>query len=137
MYECNDGGVYYTADSGNTWVDVTNGIGHSQMYTLSVSQLTSDYVACGLQDNGGKLKNGNWSNIVGGDGMQTVIDYTNDGIIYAAIQNGHVYKITNGSQSTIVENNGSGIDDSGAWVTPFQMHPTNNNTLVLGKRSNV
>ena len=67
--------------------------------------------------------------------MECIIDYDNPDIMYAAYQNGVVNKSIDGgdSFSPIVYNDGSGINASGAWVTPYIIHPTENNTLLVGK----
>ena len=72
---------------------------------------------------------------MGGDGMECIIDYTNSNIQYSSYVNGLIYKTTNNwtSNTTIVQNNGTGVNAPGEWVTPYIMHPTNNNILLIGK----
>lgn len=80
----NDGGVYYSNDSGTT-IDVrTTELVTSQYYTVAVgptTAFTGDYFAGGLQDNGTQLiENGNTTTtasateIFGGDGAYTFFD---------------------------------------------------------------
>lgn len=138
IYECNDGGLYVTNNSGTNWFDITNGMGISQIYRLGTSATVTNNVICGLQDNGSKQMTGStWFDRTGGDGMECLIDYTNSNIQYASYVQGLIYKTTNNWSSaptTIVSNTAtSGVHESGEWVTPFIMHPTNNNTMLVGK----
>jgi len=68
--------------------------------------------------------------ILGGDGMECIIDYTNANIIYGELYYGDLNKSTTGG------GNWSSIapDNDGAWVTPYVMHPSNPNTLYIGYR---
>ncbi len=136
LYECNDGGLYVSSDNGVSWTDISNGLGIGQIYRIGTSATTSNNVICGLQDNGSKeLTNGGWDDVTGGDGMECIIDYTNSGIEYGTYVLGEIKKTTNGwgSSTVIVGNNGTGVDEEGAWVTPYVMHPNNHNTLIVGK----
>ena len=131
LFECNDGGVYISANNGTSWTDKTNGMVISQMYKLGVSQTVSTEVITGLQDNGTKLlSGGTWSDPKGGDGMECLIDYTNVNIQYGTYTNGQIDRTTNhwGSSSAI-EPFAAG---SGAWVTPYIIDPTNPLILYAG-----
>jgi len=136
IFECNDGGIYKSTNDGVSWTDISNGLGNSQIYRLGTSATVANNVICGLQDNGTKeLKNGSMTDRTGGDGMECLIDYSNPQIQYSTYVQGKIYKTTDGwvSNTTIVENSGTGVDESGAWVTPYIMHPTDHLTLLLGK----
>jgi len=139
LFECNDGGLYKTTNSGKDWIDLSNGLGISQIYRIGVSQTEEDNVVCGLQDNGSKLIDSNvWAESTGGDGMNCIIDYTNENIIYTSVQNGIIIKtdIDQGTQEEISNNIPAGQKDStsptGAWITPYVIHPTNPNILLAG-----
>jgi photosystem II stability/assembly factor-like uncharacterized protein len=133
LYECNDGGLYRTSNSGASWTDLSNGLGISQLYRIGVSQTNNDRVISGLQDNGSKeLKNGNWSDVTGGDGMECIIDYTNPNTQYASYHSGELYRTTDGwNNQTTISDNIPG-QPTGAWVTPYIMHPTNPQILFAG-----
>jgi len=134
MFECNDGGLYKTTNSGNTWTDISNGLQISQIYRIGVSQTVASNVISGLQDNGSReLFGGSWFERTGGDGMECIIDYTNANIEYASYVNGAIYRTTDSwaTQTTISENIPGG-QPTGAWVTPYVMHPTNPNILFAG-----
>ena len=78
IYSGNDGGLYVSTDNGDNWTDISDGLQITQFYSLGVSQTVQDMVITGSQDNGTFLKNGNnWDPVIGGDGMECIIDYTN------------------------------------------------------------
>ena len=137
MFECNDGGLYKTTNGGTSWTDISNGLGISQIYRIGVNQNFAGDVLCGLQDNGSKeIYNNTWYDQTGGDGMECIIDYTNGNVMYATYVDGQISKTTNGTAwGVIVQNNGTTgtVHEAGEWVTPYVMHPTNNNTLLVGK----
>ncbi|HNW89134.1 MAG TPA: GEVED domain-containing protein [Bacteroidales bacterium] len=131
LFECNDGGVYLSTDNGTSWTDKTNGLVISQMYKLSVSKTIVAEVITGLQDNGTKLLSGGaWSDVKGGDGMECLIDYTDVNVQYGTYVYGQISRTTDHWGSTTdIEPAAAG---DGAWVTPFIIHPTNNQTLFAG-----
>lgn len=130
LFECNDGGVYITTDDGSNWADKTNGMQISQMYKIGVAQTLNDEVITGLQDNGTKTySGGTWDDVIGGDGMDCAIDYTDADIQYGELYYGDLKRTTNHwSSQTSIQPSGS----SGAWVTPFVIDPNDHNTLIAG-----
>ncbi|MBK7096632.1 MAG: T9SS type A sorting domain-containing protein [Saprospiraceae bacterium] len=131
LYECNDGGLYKSTNNGTNWTDKSNGLVISQMYKLGVSQTVSTEVITGLQDNGTKLRSGStWSDVIGGDGMECLINYTNVNIQYGSLYYGDIKRTTNHwqSSSTITPSSAG----SGAWVTPYIIDPVNQSTLYSG-----
>ena len=100
IYSGNDGGLYVSTDNGDNWTDISDGLQITQFYSLGVSQTVQDMVITGSQDNGTFLKNvNNWDPVIGGDGMECIIDYTNSNIMYGALYYGDVRKSTNGGNS--------------------------------------
>jgi photosystem II stability/assembly factor-like uncharacterized protein len=133
LFECNDGGIYYSENLGNSgsWVDRTNGMTISQIYRLGVSQSFPGEVITGLQDNGSKvLYESVWYDVKGGDGMECIIDYTDNTIQYATSYYGQITRTLNHWTST--KNIQPDEAGDGAWVTPYIMHPNNNDTLYAG-----
>ncbi len=133
LFECNDGGVYISATDGSSgsWNDKTNGMTISQIYRLGVSQTNSDEVIIGLQDNGTKLTyDGYWQDVRGGDGMECIIDFTNENTQYNTVYYGSIRRTTNHwNWSTDITPSGA---QQGAWVTPYVMDPNDNQTLYAG-----
>jgi len=138
LFEGNDGGIYKTTNGGTAWTDKSNGLVISQIYRIGVSQNSSTTVINGLQDNGSKLlSSSTWSDVKGGDGMECIVDYTTDNVQYASYVNGDLARTTNGwNSSTDITYDGTnpinGLNETGAWVTPYVIDPSNNQTLYVG-----
>lgn len=118
-----DGGVFRTQNNGNTWQDLSEGLQISQFYRIAVSSQDPDLILAGSQDNGTNLfstENG-YTHLLGGDGNGAAIDYTNDDIMYASYPGGAYQRSENGGFS--FESLTGEIPESGAWVTPFEIHP--------------
>ncbi len=137
LFECNDGGLYRTTNAGTNWTDLTNGLGITMFYRLSNAQTEANTLLAGAQDNGTKRRSstGAWSMATGGDGMEAIVDFTNPSYMYASYANGTIYRSTNGftTQSyTTISANLPGGQQTGAWVTPYVMDPSNALTLYAG-----
>jgi len=133
FFEGNDGGIYKTTDGGSTWEDLTNGMVISQIYRIGPSQQTADVVMTGLQDNGSKLfDSNNWYDVKGGDGMECIIDYTDEAVQYGTYVNGQIDRTTNTwYTSTDISANIPG-GPNGAWVTPYVLDPNDHETIFVG-----
>lgn len=130
LYLCNDGGLFKSVDSGETWTDLSNGLVIRQIYRLGLSAQNPDHVIIGSHDNGSDLYSGEWISAVGGDGMVCLIDPHNPAVIYCSYQNAHMYRSDNAGQSwTNISVEFSG---KGAWVTPLVIDPVNPSILYTG-----
>ena len=132
LYSCNDGGLYKTTNSGNTWSLLGNGMDIMQFYRLSSYKYDANRLSGGSQDNGSsKLVNGIWSAIGGGDGMQTIISHENPNVIYYSSQKGGSLLRT---QDGFIypKNAKTNINETGAWITPYIMDHSNANILYAG-----
>ncbi len=134
LWACNDGGVYSTNDNGVTWTDHTEGITIGQIYKLGQSQKVRDQVINGFQDNGTySFLSSGWAASGGGDGMECAYDWENQAYSYYTIYYGAIYRKHNNSGDYQVGGNGiGGIDEDGAWVTPFALHVTDAKTMFAG-----
>ncbi|HEY9114115.1 MAG TPA: GEVED domain-containing protein [Bacteroidales bacterium] len=141
LFECNDGGLYKTSNNGTSWTHLTSsGMIISQVYRMGTSQVNSNYVIAGLQDNGTKSMNsGTWSDVMGGDGFDCAIKPSSSATQYGSLYYGRVKRTTSTwSTSADITNNGSiylnGITstESGLWCSPFKIDPTTNNTIYIG-----
>lgn len=131
LYNGNDGGLYFTTDGGVNWTDRSGGLAIAQIYKIGVSQQTADRVINGYQDNGTAVSNGTtFTTEIGGDGMECIIDHTDDTYMYGALYYGDVRRSTNGGTSfgSIV----GPIGANGAWVSPYKLDPNNPNRMLLG-----
>ncbi len=130
LFECNDGGIYKSKD-GVHWTDLTNGMAISQIYRLSTSATVSDEVITGLQDNGTKLlSSAKWHDVMGGDGMDCQIDYTDVNTQYGESPNGDIERTTDHWKHS--KDISGGLSGKGAWVTPYLIDPKNHKTLYIG-----
>lgn len=133
LYAGNDGGIYKKT-SGN-WVDISDGLEILQTYRMSISRVNEFKVLCGNQDNGTFRKEGDtWHAVIGGDGMECIIDHTNPNVMYGTIYYGSIYKSTDGGDN-FSQDASPPAGGSGAWVTPYVMHPTNSDILYAGYSS--
>ena len=133
LFECNDGGIYKTINSGANWTDLTGDMSISQLYRIGASSITKNEVIAGLQDNGTKLfSSNNWSDVKGGDGMECLIDFTDDNVQYGTYVNGQLDITTDHwvNQISISDNIPGG--ENGAWVSPYVIDPVNNQTIYIG-----
>ena len=134
LYATCDGGVYSTVDpSGTLWNCHTNGMGITEFYRIAIAEGVP-FCLAGAQDNGTKMLNGGtYTDALGGDGMQCIIDYAAPTSVWlGSFPNGSIDITLDGgfSWNSISAN----IPDSngGDWVTPFIMHPTSDNTILVG-----
>ncbi len=138
LFVGNDGGVYRTTNGGVNWSWIGSGLKITQFYRLGLSATGSSLILAGSQDNGTKRYNGSWADVSGGDGMECIIDPDNASIMYVSMQRGILQRSTNGGNSfrRINDANSDGeyddINEGGAWVTPYMLHPTNSSTLFAG-----
>ncbi|HXC04973.1 MAG TPA: PKD domain-containing protein, partial [Bacteroidia bacterium] len=129
-----DGGIFKTINSGSSWTDLSNGLQIGEMYRLGCSQSNPNLVVQGWQDNGTNqyLSTANpvWSQVLGGDGMECFIDYSNPNYAYGEQYNGSLNRTSNawGSSTSITSN----ITGTGAWVTPWCQDPVTPATLYAG-----
>jgi len=131
LFECNDGGLYKTTDDGDNWNHIGNGLEISQLYRLGVSQTSSSSVIAGLQDNGTKAKlSGVWNDVIGGDGMDCMIDYTDANTQYGESQGGNLKRTTDSWAST--SSITTGLSGDKYWVMPIAIDPNVHTTIYAG-----
>ena len=136
LYAGCDGGLYHTTNGGSSWTDVSSGLAISQIYKFSQSATNSNKLISGFQDNGTAIWSGSssWSTEIGGDGMNCIIDPTSTTYMYGALYFGDIRRSTNGGTSfgTIAKNGVNGINEGGAWVTPYTLQSNNANNMYVG-----
>lgn len=134
LYTGNDGGVYWTANGGTSWTEISNGLVISQAYKIGQSAMSRNNVINGYQDNGTSTFIGtDWVNVNGGDGMECAYDPTSNSYSYSSLYYGPVYRhIDNNYDGQIAGNGVNGITESGAWVTPFVIDHNDGNTMFIG-----
>jgi photosystem II stability/assembly factor-like uncharacterized protein len=136
IYMGTDGGVYISADKGNSWRFVQS-LPVSQFYHVSVDNKYPYNIYGGLQDNGswmgpskkpGGIRNSDWKNIGYGDGFYTYGDATDPDVTYSQYQGG---RISRTNQRT----------GESKYIKPFPEEGTNslrfnwNTPTVFGKKT--
>lgn len=137
LYAGNDGGVYYTDDQGATWTLISNGLPISQVYKIGQSATQRNKTVNGYQDNGSSTFMGSyWQFILGGDGMECAVDPIDANYSYATIYYGYIARFyQNTNNGTVAEEGFNGIDESGAWVTPFILDEKDPNIMFVGYKN--
>lgn len=141
VYLGNDGGIYKSTNKGETWTALNNNLFITQFYYGAVNPTGTTY-AGGTQDNGTLRTTGssNWTEILGGDGGATEIDFNNPNNIYMEYVNLAFFKSTNGGSTFFKAMNGiptgpnfyDGTTDRTQFISPFSMDPNNSSTIVAG-----
>ncbi len=151
MFVANDGGIFRTDDAraavatGNgalcgtplssmTWSSVNANYGVTQFYHGVPYPDGATYFG-GTQDNGTVRGNdtggSTWATVAGGDGGYVAVDPVNTSVIYFSYQNWSINKSTNGGQTAFPSVDGI-TGDSGLFITPFIMDPTDSSRLWTG-----
>jgi len=138
-----DGGVWYSYDSGNTWWKAAN-LPISQFYHVSVDADDPYHVFGGLQDNSvwmgdsaypGGISNGRWENLYGGDGFWAFPDPSDDHYVYTESQGGEVGRVNRVTHEVRglkpQPNYGEGKLRFN-WNTPLHMSPNEKGTIYIG-----
>lgn len=127
-----DGGLYKSTDAGVTWNSISAGLQITQFYRFDMSTSSSGWLLAGAQDNSQMRRNGSdaYDGVTCCDGMDDAVDYTNHNIMYGCIQNGGLYKCTNGTDFNAAVTQPTAGDDY--WVTNINIHTTVNTTLFFG-----
>lgn len=140
MFECNDGGIYYSRNGGLNWTDISKGLQIGQIYRIAGSWEEESLLLAGLQDNGSQVKGDKaknkdwWSTVqIGGDGMACLIDWVDPLVRYTAYLNGTINRTLKGDWSDN-KNISANITQAkiGAWVTPYVMNSVNSRILYAG-----
>ncbi|WP_298894329.1 T9SS type A sorting domain-containing protein [uncultured Psychroserpens sp.] len=137
LYVGTDGGCYVanntSAVNSNYYTDLTNGIGIRQFYKIGVSQTDPVVVTGGAQDNGTSVMdvNGNWTDWLGADGMESFVDKNDSQIMYGTSQFGSFYKTFNGGVNLagISQPDGKGGQNNWNWIVPFEQDPIDANVI--------
>src|SRR5258706_5002708 len=138
-----DGGIWYSYDSGNTWWKGYN-VPVSKFYHVSVDMQDPYQVFGGLQDNSawfgdsaypGGITNSRWENLYGGDGFWIFPDPAEPGYVYAEAQGGTIGRVnrpTLESRSIQPQQNYGEGKLRFNWNTPIHMSPNQKGTLYIG-----
>ncbi|MEQ9406038.1 MAG: glycosyl hydrolase [Cyclobacteriaceae bacterium] len=144
----NDGGVYVSFDTGATWINC-NSPSVGQFYSVNVDMDEPYNVYGGLQDNGvwkgpstyrysrSWLQNGKYpyERLMGGDGMQVVVDTRENEIVYTGYQFGNYFRIntTTGDRKYITPRHKLGdAPFRWNWEAPITLSVHNQDIVYFG-----
>ncbi|MDX1479241.1 MAG: hypothetical protein R3301_16110, partial [Saprospiraceae bacterium] len=128
LYVGSDGGIFKSNNDGDDWSDLSGGLSITQFYRMGGTPQSAGLILAGSQDNGSNLLSGGiWTHVYGADGMEAIINPANSSFMYVSYQGGGIQRSTDGGINFSSSTNG--INEEGAWVTPYMLHPTNSNTL--------
>ncbi len=138
-----DGGVWYSHDSGNKWLKANN-LPISQFYHVSVDMHDPYHVYGGLQDNSvwigdssypGGITNGRWENLYGGDGFFVFADPSDPNYVYVEAQGGTISRINRQTLSARGIQPQPNYGESKLrfnWNTPIHLSPNETGTVYIG-----
>lgn len=136
IYSTNDGGVYKSTNKGSSWVNLSDGLVISQLYRMGSSAQDPYFMIAGFQDNGTSiLENGKWRNVLGGDGMECVIDPANKSRVYGTLYYGDVRKSNDGGQSFSTSINNNQTKENADWIAPLVLDPNNSRIVYVGHQN--
>jgi photosystem II stability/assembly factor-like uncharacterized protein len=140
----------YLGNDGGMWRSDLNGVGGSwvpaavqgwtQHYSVDVSEQNPNHVVSGFQDNGCNRNYvagnqgvaGGWHQFsLCGDGLQTLINPADEGIVYACSQYGSCSRGTGGGVAAL----GMGTQGRKGWWVPIVFDPTNPSVMYYGTDS--
>jgi len=140
LYAGTDGGIFRSTDNGENYIALTGGLMTTQFYRMGGTSpfpgtgegLDPDMLMGGAQDNGTQISKGpdhEWDRFTGSDGMECIIDYTNDQYIYSSKQSGVLLYSDDGGRTFGALNR---PEQTGTWTTPFEMDSKTPTTLYSG-----
>ncbi len=132
------GGVYTSANAGDSWTQINNGLANNYIYSIAINP--SDEVFASAWGSGvyqlHTSKGSNWA-VLGMDGLNvtSLITSAKDGSLYAATQDGKIYKYIDNPLAVGDETNTPGsFELSQNYPNPF--NPTTNIKFTIAKQGN-
>jgi photosystem II stability/assembly factor-like uncharacterized protein len=127
VYLGNDGGTYRSDVNGSNdqWTSAVSQP-FTQFYSVDVSEQDGRRVVGGAQDNGVNRSYGGtgWNTYVGGDGLEALIDPTNQNFVYGCSQYGDCLRSTDGGNTSSDFTNAT-TSSRRNWLSPLQFDPAN------------
>jgi PKD repeat protein len=129
IFTATDGGLFKTTD-GINWIGLNSNLAISQQYRLALSSSYPNMILTGHQDNGTNKTTDliTWNNMLGGDGMDCLIDWNNSNHHVYSMQNGNYFRYFNGAFEPISDPPG------GTFISPIHQDPVNSNVIYAGGR---
>ncbi len=140
LFVCDDGGVNFTRNNGDTWTSLAQGLITHQFYKIAFAETDPDVVIGGAQDVGNFTSvqahtSTNWTNEFSGDAFGCTIDFTDKDTWYMSnFMNLLRIKTSNAGFNWAQINTGANTDQ---WRMPIVMHPKNPNVLLSSGNNNI
>jgi photosystem II stability/assembly factor-like uncharacterized protein len=133
---CNDGGIWRSTNSGNTFTNLNQNLTLTQFYRIAASPFTPSRILGGTQDNGTQQTYSalNWAAAYGGDGGEVCFNPFNLYFILGETQNGGIFRTTNGGTSWSSSTSGIITSENVSWVAPIIAHPTTEGTFYTARQ---
>ncbi|MEN9613205.1 MAG: hypothetical protein RLZZ628_4019 [Bacteroidota bacterium] len=120
------------------WEYAGNGIANNEFYAIAVSKSNPNFILGGTQDNGTfKYQNGNWTSVLGGDGLVPLIHPANPNIFYGSVPGGTLFRTSDGGRNYKYVTEAMDAVDRGAWLTPMALVEASPNTLIQAREKQV
>ncbi len=130
LYVAADGGVYVSPNNGDSYIAKYNGFSATQFFHFDVSDLDTDVMIGGAQDNGGLYREGNtatFSKMAGGDGFD--VQFYNGSYTQAYISVNTLLYRFDASTTPHRENLSSEVGDG--WFKTIAMSYSNSNVVFV------
>jgi len=131
MVLATDGGLYKSADSGSSWIDIEN-IPTTQFYRTAYNPHAPDLYYGGAQDNGttGGNADFDWLRLWGGDGFHLEFHPENPDLYFVESQYGNLYAIIGNDWNELT----AGFDENERrnWDMPYILSAGNPDHMYAG-----
>lgn len=135
VYSGNDGGIYRSTNGGTTWTSIGGTLTTLQNYHASLHPSIASIMFTGNQDNGTTRRTGSsvWTQVNGGDGGFSAINFRDPQIVYASSQKLRVSVSVDGG-STFPFNVSPPIPEGQkvGFIAPLIMDPVDPDILYSG-----
>ena len=133
IFSGNDGGFFASTTGGSSWTKSLD-LPITQFYAGTIDPTNPSRVMGGAQDNGTLITSGSptaWTQVLGGDGFQCIIDPVNPALTFSEWQNCCDRSGPRRGGGAPV---GFSPTDRYGWMTPIAMDPGNHNVLLVGSQ---
>jgi photosystem II stability/assembly factor-like uncharacterized protein len=119
----NDGGVWYSTNSGTNWTNLNTELTLTQFYRIASDPVNPANIIGGTQDNGTQKTTSTllWNVVFGGDGGEVCFDSKDSKYILAENQNNGLRRSTNGGVTWSAA--ATGLTGTATWIAPIISHP--------------
>jgi hypothetical protein len=143
IFAGSDGGIFRSTNSGTSWSSLNSNLAITQFYSgISLHPTAAGTVMGGTQDNGTLRTTGAlaWTNVIGGDGGFTAIDFATPTTAYGETQwtppgcgfCGPRRSDNVGVSAFNLRTTGINLNDAGLFIPPLIMSPSTATTLFFG-----